>query len=256
MIQMYQEGHSSGEIAAKFKTFKTVILNILRRHNVPIRPQGGVSTLPPNGRETIINLIQQGLNDREIAAQTGFSIGQIYQISQHYPDRAKGRAGRPTMWSPEQTERIIQMYTQEGISATEIANRFQVPPSLVVSLLQRYHIPLNGIGDNFTAWRPRNYNRLNQDDYSRIEQMYRREGKSISQISKETGINPGSISYFLRTRGLRNEKNPFNANTVNLELEQQILNQYRPTENVAQLAARLGIPYHNAWRTLRRNHLI
>ena len=73
IIQRYQSGESSHALGLAFKTSKTTILDLLKKHEVPVRRSG----LTAAQKRKASRMRTKGVSIREIAAQVGVSYSTM-----------------------------------------------------------------------------------------------------------------------------------------------------------------------------------
>ena len=73
IIQRYQAGESSHTLGLAFKTSKTTILDLLKKHEVPVRRSG----LTAAQKRKASRMRTKGASIREVAAQVGVSYSTM-----------------------------------------------------------------------------------------------------------------------------------------------------------------------------------
>ena len=156
VINLYKKGYSSPEIANKLKSSPNIILNILKKNNIPRRSHSETLTgRPAHNRsyiweiqDEIINLYQkEGLNCREIAEIFNVCKESVLNIlvKNNIPRRSNSESHKGISTSKKSSAwnhqpEIINFY-KKGYSQREISKKFNVSSTTIGNILKKNNIP-------------------------------------------------------------------------------------------------------------------
>lgn len=193
----------------------------------------------------MLELHEQGLSLAEIARRVGrydsFVGDALADLGVHRKRRGRRR-------TPEELERIREMYVEMGISTTDIAAELGRTTEFVWRHLKEMGVKLDGKS------RPRP--RLPYDVLERTAELYR-SGMTMAEVGRETGVSTSTVWYRLRQFG---QERRTSAETVSSrprprtrhDLHEMVVvvRLYRSGLSLAQVSAETGMPPSKVRRRL------
>ena len=101
-------------------------------------------------KQEICELYQSGLTQAEVSEKTGVPVSTISKFMKELgvQGRQKGTSNKSTRrkFSDEDINEIIRLYVEEEKTTVEIASRFGTYNTSIKRVLERYNIPIRGVG--------------------------------------------------------------------------------------------------------------
>lgn len=206
IIEEYENGISSVDIAKKYKVSATTVLNVIKSKGVPIRksgPQQGkdVDTynfkrkVAKDDHEAIAEKYQQGESTPKLAKEFGVSRERICKILD-----SMGVDRRSKKINPEEIKRILDLY-QIGHSIKVISEKTDRSQSTIVSILSSKGIKIE---------RGRGVRKIKKEDYAELIKRYQK-GDKLKDIAKTYGVKAPTIGHILKTLGIEKNRIPSTA---------------------------------------------
>jgi transposase len=150
-----QQQLAPAEIAERFGVSGRTVRAWLRRLGIPLRPQPERRgrRLPPTAAELRRRYVADGLTIARLAARYGVGTSTVRQWLQNagIPRRLPGR--RPSQ-APSREE-LVRLYVAEGLSTTQIGQRYGVSQPTALRWLRAADIALRPQGQPTRASPPR-----------------------------------------------------------------------------------------------------
>lgn len=101
-------------------------------------------------KQKICELYQSGLTQAEVSEKTGVPVSTISKFMKELgvQGRQKGTSNKSTRrkFSDEDINEIIRLYVEEEKTTVEIASKFGTYNTSIKRVLERYNIPIRGVG--------------------------------------------------------------------------------------------------------------
>ena len=149
-----QQRLAPAEIAERFGISSRTVRAWLRRLEIPLRPQPERRgrRLPPTAAELHRRYVADGLTIAQLAARYGVSTATVRGWLQNagIPRRLPGRPSQ----APSREE-LVRLYQVEGLSTTQIGQRYGVSQQTALRWLRAADVPLRPQGQPTRASTPR-----------------------------------------------------------------------------------------------------
>ena len=175
---------TTARLAEIFEIRRTAVVNILKRHQVPLRANS-LYKLTPQQRDEIARRYEAGESSADLAKAYGVRQDNITKVSR--------RRGVPTALRSAQThETEICARYQAGESCAFLAKTFGIWESSVRDVLKRNSV-----------WQGISYRKHepSQDDEVSMCQRYS-DGESLGKIAPDFGMTGGSVARILKKNGV------------------------------------------------------
>src|SRR6266567_3386858 len=252
------------EIARKIGRPAPTIYTVLQRLGIPFKRVKDTGRRVRNPETLALeaevrSYSEQGLTAPEIAKRTGRHEASIQRIHRrlHIPLQPRRKSPQTLALEAE-----VRTYSEQGLTAPEIAKRTGRPGRTIYGVLQRLRIPRNLMGAAVHSGKSPETRALEAEVRVYIEQ-----DMTVAEISKRTGRSVQTIYHIFRrfgipfTRALR-RKSP---ETRALEAEVRSYSEQgltapeiagkigRPRTTIYSILSRLGIPFKGVKVIGRRN---
>lgn len=254
IITEYRDGKLSGQIAAELGYSKWVILDVLKKHNVELRTRGGIGKeISQYQKEQIINLYQQNTPLRTISTRLGLPDPAIKRILQENNIPLRNDRGRPSQWSPEVEQEIIQKY-RSGISMFQLGKDYSTTGSNIRQILVRNNIPIIQ-KDRSDYNRKPTWTHIGDEKKQQIISLYN-QGHNTTQIAKTLNINHGTVYSIIRDAGILRPPQPqqrqFGTSTLTQQQMADINRYYNMNTNIRYVAMMVDLPEYAVRNYLTR----
>src|SRR6266699_3280769 len=145
-VRKYNEhGLSTPEIAKRTGRSESNIQRIHHRLHIPL-PRRRKSRETQALEAEVSAYSEQGLTTAEIARKTGRPLRTIYHVLRrlHIPFNSALRRKSP---ETREIETEVRKYSEQGLTAPEIAGKIRRPRTTIYSVLSRLGIPFKGVKD-------------------------------------------------------------------------------------------------------------
>ncbi len=199
-VRTYSEqGLTAPEIAERTGRPGRTIYEVLSRLGIPRNYTGraAYSWNSPKAREIeaeVRAFSEQGMTVAEIAKRTGRPVGTIYFVLRRLR-LPYNRALRPKSPETRALEAEVRKYSEQGMSAPEIAKKIRRPRSTIYDVLIRSGIPFKGMKDaGLRTPKTR--------AFEAEVQMYISLGMSSKEIARVTGRGENTVLAALHRLGV------------------------------------------------------
>jgi transposase len=152
--RLYEQQLAPAEIAERFGVSGRTVRAWLRRLGIPLRPQPERRgrPLPPTAAELRRRYVADGLTITQLAARDGVGTSTVRQWLQNsgIPRRLPGRPSQ----APSREE-LVRLYVAEGLSSTQIGQRYGVSQQTALRWLRAADVALRPQGQTTRANTPR-----------------------------------------------------------------------------------------------------
>jgi transposase len=149
-----QQQRTPAEIAERFGVSGRTVRRWLRRLGIPLRPppERRGRPLPPTAAELRRRYVADGLTIAQLAARYGVAASTVRGWLQNagIPRRRPGRASQ----APSREE-LVRLYVAEGLSTTQIGQRYGVSQQTALRWLWAAEVALRPPGQPTRASTPR-----------------------------------------------------------------------------------------------------
>jgi transposase len=150
-----QQRLAPAEIADRFGVSSRTVRAWLRRSGIPLRPQPERRgrPLPPTAAELRRRYVADGVTIPQLAARYGVGRSTVRQWLENsgIPRRPPGR---PSQQAPSREE-LVRLYVAEGLSTTQIGQRYGVSQQTALRWLRAADVALRPQGQPTRATTPR-----------------------------------------------------------------------------------------------------
>lgn len=189
IINLYNNGLSSNQIAEIFKVSSTTIKRLLSDNNVPARkPEEYLKKFPVEKEPEIISFYLQGNSIIKTARYFECSQEVINRILKQHNISVVPAKVYTKKLSPIQQKKIIELY-EKGLTTEQIAKKYKVRRRTISTVLKENNI------------QTRTSSKLTSEDREHILNLYKK-GATITQISLEMQTSYSYISKILTESGL------------------------------------------------------
>lgn len=157
ITRRYEAGERTGRLADEFGIRKQQIAKIVRRNGGTVRGRGGIG-LGPDREVEMVRLYAEGVPLAELRAKFGVHVSSISQIARRHgvPVRPQRRPHRK--FTDGEVAEMTRLWTEERLSQTAIAERFDTAQVVVSRVLRNHgiepvHRPNKAHGAKHGSWR-------------------------------------------------------------------------------------------------------
>lgn len=193
IIEFYNLGYSTIQLASHYGVSKTTIMAVLNKNKVVFRKWKRPINWTPEQIQYIITQYQNGRSANSLANLYGVSGHSITKILVQNNIALRTNYDKKTNihFTDEQKNNIITMYN-DGYSLNDIAGILDIKsPQAIQRVLDGFKI--NRRVDTLKQW--------NEEESKKITELFQ-EGKGIKEIAKILGVSPNSIHRFLMRDGI------------------------------------------------------
>lgn len=140
IIERYLAGINCPQIAKETGYYHRTILNVLRRNNIPRRPNGKILD---SVEDEIVCLYDDGNACHAIAERTGLNVATVFNVLKRKGVTLRTKGGIEEL----PTEELVKVY-QSGISITTLAVQFNVTDRTICNYLEAAGVPRDNIYHN------------------------------------------------------------------------------------------------------------
>ena len=248
IIKGYQE-KSTGLLAKEFSASKTLILKVLKSHNIPIRPRGG-----SNQKRNIIigrrydtldhqSIIKgyQKKSTRVLAKEFGVSTGLIIKVLRlhNVPMRPQGGTNQKrnkiigTRYDTLDHQSIIKGYQKK--STRVLAKEFSVSTGLILKVLRLHNVPIRPRGGP----NQKDCIKNNTKFKAKAIHLYFNEKLNLAECGRRLGVTGSYLSILMQKWDLPRRKSDESAHKWQRLDADKIVHLYtkkmQSTANIARL---------------------
>ncbi len=190
VIQMYESGQSSIEIAGEFGCTATCILHILRKHDVKRRPRNSPGKFSDEICRKMIDLYKEGYTQINIAARFGCCTHTVKRIFDEYGVERRPSPPPPPpqpVYTEQDQQRMVSMY-ENGKSQRKIAKEIGCSQCTITRIFKK-------LGVKVRPSPPRH--KVTPEERQMIVRL-REQGKSYSEIAAKIGCCREHVNRIMR----------------------------------------------------------
>ena len=189
IVQFYEAGQSCYDIAEKFGCSADVIHQILKNHDVKMRPTNTPGKFSEDICRKIVDLYKQGHAQKSIAARFGCGVRAVKRILDEYEveRRTETSTQFQSRFTKEDCDRIVAMHEQ-GISQRQIAKEIGCHRFSLTQLFRKLGIEARPTPPRHT---------ITPEDREMIVKL-RSQGKSYTEIAAKIGCCRETVMTIMR----------------------------------------------------------
>ena len=230
ICQRYQNGESTGSIAKGLDSKADSIYSIVRRHKIKTRSNRKFSD---QEEQSICENYKKGFSCSKIAKQYKCSKKTILNILDKYSIETRKDQRK---FSEKLELEICRLYKKEGKSINEIGKELNCYPAQVWKILLRHKVNTRSSGES----RKRKSWKLSKTQIKDITRRYQ-DGESANSLSKEYGVDSGSIVRILRWEGLETRGPSERSDGVPKDKYDELVERYENFESAISLSKDYGV---------------
>ena len=247
---------SMADLQARYRVGSPTVRQWLVAAGIEIRPPGSGGfrrqlTAPPReelaelGRGLPASAIAQRLGVSAATVRRWFAEAELTPPSGSLKDRPRGSltpVQRPT------PDRLQQLYVDDGLSISAVAQRLNSTTHLVRTWLLEEHIPIRPGGGRLGVRRPGRVLKP-APPAAELRRLREQERLSRGELADRFGVHPQTVSGWLTAAGLPGTLPPAGPTVA----DAQVAAMYRAERvSATEIARRLGISTYRALAALHR----
>jgi len=151
MIRLYQKGETSSEIAKRYGVGTGTICRILKRHGLTLRPQAR-RLFEETMEQVIVKQYLTGASHNAIAAEFGCSRVTVRNVLLRHGQESRRRGKTLRVFTAEQEQEIVRLF-DEGLTQSNIGERFGCAQTTVSKILRRHRINTKRVAGKHSGWK-------------------------------------------------------------------------------------------------------